>query len=94
VIVDSEKCIGCGNCIDICSGDVPKLHPQTGKALICDLCGGDPECVKVCQEAQYNALRLVLEKKSVNRKLFARPPLDVAKDLAVKFFGEKGKELL
>jgi Fe-S-cluster-containing hydrogenase component 2 len=24
------------------------LHPQTGMALICDLCGGDPACVKRC----------------------------------------------
>jgi Fe-S-cluster-containing hydrogenase component 2 len=24
------------------------LHPETGLALICDLCGGDPACVKRC----------------------------------------------
>jgi Fe-S-cluster-containing hydrogenase component 2 len=24
------------------------LHPETGMALICDLCGGDPACVKRC----------------------------------------------
>jgi Fe-S-cluster-containing hydrogenase component 2 len=24
------------------------LHPQTGLALICDLCHGDPACVKRC----------------------------------------------
>jgi hypothetical protein len=25
-----------------------ELHPETGVALICDLCGGDPACVKRC----------------------------------------------
>jgi Fe-S-cluster-containing hydrogenase component 2 len=24
------------------------LHPETGLALVCDLCGGDPACVKRC----------------------------------------------
>ena len=62
------------------------------KTLIYDLCDGDPECVKACQEAEYNCLRLINERRSVNRKLFSRLPLDVTKDLAAKFFGEKGEE--
>ncbi len=61
---------------------------------ICDLCNGDPECVKVCHEARYDMLRLVEEGMSANRKLFARRPLDVARDLAVKLFGEKGEEVI
>jgi hypothetical protein len=24
------------------------LHPETGLPLICDMCGGDPACVKRC----------------------------------------------
>jgi len=31
---------------------------------------------------------------SVHRKLFARDPVEVAKDLAVNLFGEKGEELI
>jgi Fe-S-cluster-containing hydrogenase component 2 len=27
---------------------VAALHPETGTAIICDLCGGDPACVKRC----------------------------------------------
>jgi carbon-monoxide dehydrogenase iron sulfur subunit len=63
-------------------------------AVICDLCGGDPECVKVCQEAGYNALTLVQERMSDQRKLFAMEPMVVAKDLAVNMFGEKGEEVI
>jgi len=94
VIVDKEKCISCGKCITACPGRIPLLHPKDNKAIICDLCSGDPECVKVCTEASYNALTLVQEEMSVDRKLFARHPIEVAKDLAVNLFGEKGEKVI
>jgi carbon-monoxide dehydrogenase iron sulfur subunit len=94
VIVDSEKCISCGFCIKACPGKVPFLHPDNNKAVICDLCDGEPECVKVCQEAGYNALILVKENTGEQRKLFAMEPIIVAKDLAVNLFAEKGLEVV
>jgi len=94
VIVNNEKCISCGKCITACPGRVPFLHPKDNKAVICDFCGGDPECVKVCVEAGYDALTLVHEEQNVNRKLFARNPIEVAKDLAVNLFGEKGEKVI
>ena len=94
VLVDRIKCISCGKCISACPGNVPFLHPGDNKATICDLCGGDPECVKVCTEAGYNALTAVYERPNVHRRLFSRPPIDVAKDLAVLFFGEKGEKVI
>jgi anaerobic carbon-monoxide dehydrogenase iron sulfur subunit len=94
VLVDREKCISCGKCVKACPGNVPMLHPGDNKATICDLCGGAPECVKVCTEAGYNALTIVPEGPSANRKLFAKPPIETAKDLAVLFFGEKGEEVI
>ncbi len=94
VLVDQEKCISCGKCFGACPGAVPFLHPETNKVIVCDLCGGDPECVKVCHEAKYDALRVVEERMNANRKLFARNPIDVARDLAVKLFAEKGEEVI
>jgi Fe-S-cluster-containing hydrogenase component 2 len=94
VIVDRESCNSCGLCYRACPGTVPYLHPKDNKINICDLCEGDPECVKVCKEAGYNALRLVNERMSANRKLFSRNPIDVAKSLAIKMFGEKGEEVI
>lgn len=46
--VDEEKCVGCQLCARACSFSAIYFHPETGKALICDLCGGDPQCVKRC----------------------------------------------
>lgn len=94
VIVDREKCTGCGACITACPGSVPFLHPGDGKATICDLCEGEPRCVEVCTEAGYNALTIVNEDPSVHRKLYSRNPIDTARDLAVKMFGEKGEEVI
>jgi Fe-S-cluster-containing hydrogenase component 2 len=50
VRVDAERCNGCGLCIEACPSDAVFLDPVTGTANICDLCGGDPECVKWCTE--------------------------------------------
>lgn len=94
VLVDSEACISCSACITACPGQIPTLHPENNKAIICDLCDGEPECVKVCTEAGYNSLTLVNEGPSIHRKLYSRHPVDTAKDLAVKFFAEKGEEVI
>jgi len=36
----------------------------------------------------------VEEEPSVHRRLFSRNPVEAAKDLAIYFFGEKGKEVI
>ncbi len=48
VSVKEEKCVGCGLCVEACVSGVIQLHPNRDIPLLCDLCGGDPECVKKC----------------------------------------------
>jgi Fe-S-cluster-containing dehydrogenase component len=48
VRVKAEDCIGCSACVDECPFGMVMLHPERGLPLICDLCGGDPACVKRC----------------------------------------------
>ena len=48
VLLHPDDCIGCSACVDACPFGMAALHPETGLALICDLCGGDPACVKRC----------------------------------------------
>ena len=98
VLVDKEKCISCGKCVDACPGQVPFMHPESKKALICDLCDGDPECVKTCQKANFDALSLVKEPQvgfgGPSHKLFARKPEEVTKDVAYNLYGDRAEELI
>ena len=54
VLLNETKCIGCQACLDACAKDrsaVIRMSRDGKKARgICDLCGGDPACVKVCPE--------------------------------------------
>jgi len=47
ISLDEEACIGCGRCVEACPYDAVKLD-KASRPLICDLCGGDPLCVKRC----------------------------------------------
>jgi Fe-S-cluster-containing dehydrogenase component len=94
IIVDKEKCISCGLCIDACPGRVPVMHPTKGYALICDLCGGEPECAKVCQEGRYNALWKVKRATSISYDLYAKTPDKVTKQLAYRFYRDLAEGLL
>jgi Fe-S-cluster-containing hydrogenase component 2 len=44
----ASACTGCGACVQACPFEVIALSPETGTALICDLCDGTPSCVKRC----------------------------------------------
>jgi len=49
--IDDKTCLGakCNKCIEACPSGFLRRHPDTGKPIFCDLCGGDPQCVKACQ---------------------------------------------
>jgi Fe-S-cluster-containing hydrogenase component 2 len=46
--VDAQRCIGCGLCRRYCPVGMIRVDAVSGKALKCDLCGGDPACVAAC----------------------------------------------
>jgi len=98
ILVDQDKCTACGQCIDACPGRIPFLHPAHGKAVICDLCNGDPQCVKVCHDGRWDALYITTKTPMGNefwhKKLYARRPEEAIKDFVTWLYGEVGKELI
>jgi carbon-monoxide dehydrogenase iron sulfur subunit len=59
IMVDEEKCDCCGWCMEACPYGAITLNPEKETVMICDLCGGDPQCVEWCPEG---ALDLVTQK--------------------------------
>ena len=51
ITVDEEKCKGCDWCIEACEYGAITLHPNKNKAVVCDLCQGDPKCIPLCPES-------------------------------------------
>ncbi|WP_461206775.1 4Fe-4S dicluster domain-containing protein [Clostridium sp. DL1XJH146] len=48
VLIDEKKCIGCKLCINACPFGNMSYNFELKKVVKCDLCGGDPYCVKLC----------------------------------------------
>ena len=58
VQLDKESCISCFACVDACPFGAIFAHEDCDTPIKCDMCGGDPQCVKNCP---LGALRLIPE---------------------------------
>jgi carbon-monoxide dehydrogenase iron sulfur subunit len=56
VMVDHDRCIGCRLCVMTCPFGAPQFDNDSGRIVKCDLCDGDPVCVRYCM---YDALQYV-----------------------------------
>ncbi len=50
LIIDDSKCKGCDWCVQACEHGGITIHSDTGKAIACNLCEGEPKCVESCPE--------------------------------------------
>jgi Fe-S-cluster-containing dehydrogenase component len=74
MIIDKDKCLGCKMCIIACPFGAPSFDPVDRVTIKCDLCEGDPECVKLCPSETLKFVRAdkigIMEKRMGLEKLF------------------------
>ena len=46
--IDESRCVGCRVCTIACPYGTVNMNTRTGKAVKCNLCGGDPKCSEAC----------------------------------------------
>jgi len=49
MLINEQKCIKCKVCVTKCPFGAISITPE-GEIIVCDLCGGDPTCVRFCKE--------------------------------------------
>ena len=72
VITDPDKCIGCKLCMMICPFGGTTMDPVSKVAVRCDLCDGDPQCVKFCPTGALEYVRadtygMIKKRRSVEK---------------------------
>jgi Fe-S-cluster-containing hydrogenase component 2 len=72
-IIRNDNCIGCKNCLFACPVGAIFMEPNNNIA-VCDLCDGDPLCVKLCptqaiRYLTYTEQRLAKLKLEANKLL-------------------------
>ena len=50
IMLKEKQCKGCDWCVQACDHGGITIHTDSGRAMTCDLCGGEPKCVEFCPE--------------------------------------------
>ena len=65
IVLNPNLCIGCKMCMTVCPFGAISIDYKTKTMIKCDLCDGDPECVKHCL---YGALSYVKPGEAIYAK--------------------------
>jgi len=92
IVLDEQACLGatCNKCLEACPAQYLRRHPDTAKPMFCDLCGGDPQCVRACERmAERELTPCLTTKKSgggVNIALREVAPDEAAESLILDMY--------
>ena len=75
IVIREEACTACGACIEACPTQAIFMHPSKTMAIKCDLCGGDPECIKHCPEGAIEYMLTPFDARE--------SPAKIAKDMTI-----------
>ena len=81
VFVDYDVCIGCRSCVGVCPFGAMNFNIKDKQVFKCDLCDGDPQCVRFCEEKAIDFLEV--DDVSIYKKRDAATRISVAGKEAV-----------
>jgi len=58
IFVDYDVCIGCRSCVAVCPFGAMNFNIKDKQVFKCDLCDGDPQCVRFCEEKAIDFLEV------------------------------------
>jgi len=75
ILVDEDKCDGCGWCVEACDFGAIILNPVSRHAEICDLCANEkdgPQCVAFCPKEALSLATPEVLRQQARRDVVAR----------------------
>jgi len=48
IVINRDKCVGCRTCLVACPFGAIAYDSDRKEVIKCELCGGDPQCVRFC----------------------------------------------
>jgi len=73
ISVDYDACIGCRSCVGVCPFGAMSFNSIDKQVFKCDLCDGDPQCVRFCDVKAVDLLEeedvSILKKRMAAEKL-------------------------
>ncbi|MDP2718340.1 MAG: 4Fe-4S dicluster domain-containing protein [Dehalococcoidia bacterium] len=82
-IINHEMCIGCKACMIVCPYGAIGFDSDKHQLLKCDLCQGDPQCVKWCprEALRYETAEIsnLMRQRTIMEQRVAKPIIDAAR---------------
>ena len=86
VMVDHNICIGCRSCVAVCPFGAMNFSVIDRKNFKCDLCDGDPQCVRFCDMKAVDYVEA--DRVSIAKKRAAAEKITVAQRQAIALESE------
>lgn len=69
VEINQELCTGCRACAIACPYGPETVHFVDNKAVLCDLCDGNPQCARICQQMAISYMPTTIAAQYKKRRL-------------------------